>query len=113
MNVSDTEIRSEVRSLLNRQRLDLQKLQIRVTGGTLRLGGELTFLGGGSGVAVPVGIVEGLEQDLKRVRGVKRTHLGFADWRRLSSGEWEHVGRRAPVKAAVPAGWTGVAPAAA
>ena len=64
MNVSDTEIRSEVRSLLNRQRLDLQKLQIRVTGGTLRLGGELTFLGGGSGVAVPVGIVEGLEQDL-------------------------------------------------
>jgi len=109
MSVSDTEIRCEARSLLNRLRLDLQKLQIRVTNGTLRLGGELAYMGATAGTAVPGGAVEGLEQDLKRLRGVKHAHLAFTDWRRLSTGQWEQVQRRELVPK-IPAGWTGTAP---
>ena len=109
MAISDTEIRCEVRSLVNRQRLDLQRLQIRITNGTLRLGGELAFLGGSSQTPVPAGTVQGLEQDLQRLRGVKHTFLGFADWRRLSSGEWEPV-RKRQAPTLIPAGWAGTDP---
>ena len=85
--VADTEIRSEIRSLLVRHRVDLWRLQVRITSGTVRVTGELNYLGGSHDA--PTMLVENLEREVGRTRGVKRAYLDFSNWSRLTSGEWQ------------------------
>jgi hypothetical protein len=84
----DTEIRSEVRSLLVQHRVDAWRLQVRVTSGTVRISGELSFLGGSQ----PQGLlVESIERDLSATQGVKRAFLELSNWKRNAGGEWKAV----------------------
>ncbi len=89
-HVPDTEVRSEIRSLLVRHRVDLWKLQVRVTSGTVRITGELCYLGS-SYPNAPTTLVEGLERELIRSPGVKHTSFDLTNWNRLATGEWKPV----------------------
>ena len=86
MQRPDTEIRSEVRSLLVQHRVDAWRLQVRVTSGTVRINGELSFLGGSQ----PQGmLVESIERDLAATQGVRRAFLELSNWKRSAGGEWK------------------------
>jgi hypothetical protein len=89
--VPDTEIRSEVRALLSRHRIDLQRIQFRIASGTVRVSGELAYHGGAGATfqRMPTSALEALEHDLAVTRGVKHTYFDLSNWHRLSSGEWE------------------------
>lgn len=96
--VPDNEIRAEVRSLLVRQRVDQWRLQVRVSGGLVRVTGELIFLRGSD--PTPPALVEGLERALSSSPGVKHATLEVSNWKKPSGGEWKLVEARAPVMAA-------------
>ena len=85
--VPDTEVRSDIRAILARHRIDMQQVQYRVTGGIVRLCGELLYLGG-RGQAVELGVVEALERDLAAARGVRDVYFDLRNWQLLSPGGW-------------------------
>jgi len=91
-HLSDNEIRSEVRSLLVRQRVDQWRLQVRVSAGMVRITGDLVFLRGSD--PTPPSLVDALERALCTIPGVKRTLLEVANWRKPSGGEWQLVEER-------------------
>jgi len=91
--VADNEIRAEVRSLLVRQRVDQWRLQVRVTGGMVRITGELVFLRGSD--PTPPSLVEGLERSLCTSSGVKHVSIEVTNWKKPSGGEWKLVEQRA------------------
>jgi hypothetical protein len=91
---SDNEIRSEVRSLLVRQRVDQWRLQVRVSCGLVRITGELVFLRGSD--PTPPSLVEGLERSLMALSGVRQTQIEVSNWKKPSGGEWKLVETRAP-----------------
>jgi hypothetical protein len=93
-HVPDNEIRAEVRSLLVRQRVDQWRLQVRVSGGLVRITGELVFLRGSD--PTPPSLVEGLERALNTTAGVKHTMIDVSNWRKPSGGEWKLVEERTP-----------------
>ncbi len=86
-HVPDIELRSEIRSLLVRHRVDLQRLQVRVTSGTVRMCGEVSYHGG---QAQPASL-DALETEVTSMRGVKHLYLDLYNWRRIETGEWRPV----------------------
>ena len=97
-HVPDNEIRAEVRSLLVRQRVDQWRLQVRVSGGLVRITGELVFLRGSD--PTPPSLVEALERALGATAGVKHATLEVSNWRKPSGGEWKLVEERVTAMAA-------------
>lgn len=96
-HVADNDIRAEVRSLLVRQRVDQWRLQVRVSGGMVRINGELVFLRGSD--PTPPSLVEGLERALAATAGVKYVSIDVTNWRKVHGGEWKLVEQRAPALA--------------
>jgi hypothetical protein len=88
--VSDTDIRAEVRSHLVRHRIDLQRAQFRVHNATVRVSGEIFHLGGQE-QPVTLGLIESLERDIAGTSGVRHTFFELKNWRRLDTGQWESV----------------------
>lgn len=98
--VSDTDIRADVRSHMARHRIDIQRAQFRVANGMVRMSGALYHLGGHV-QSVALSVVESLERDVLSTPGVRHGFFEFENWRRVDGGNWE------PVKGmttAVPAG---------
>lgn len=95
--VSDTDIRADVRSHLARHRVDMQRANFRVNNGTVRMCGELFHLGGHE-QPVSASMVESLERDIASTRGVRHTYFEFENWKRLESGTWEAVQGQAEEK---------------
>ena len=91
MEVSDNEIRSDIRSLMARHRIDMQRMQVRITNGVVRMTGELLYHSGYAFLMVPSSAIESFEQDLRTVRGIKRTYIDLSNWRQLPSGQWKQV----------------------
>ena len=91
-HVADTEIRSEIRSLLTRHRVDQQRLQVRITSGTVRVSGELAYHGSVVNGGLAPATIEALEHEVMRARGVKNAFFDLVNWRRLSTGEWQPAG---------------------
>jgi hypothetical protein len=98
LQITDTEIRSEVRALVAQNRFDTQQLSYRVAGGTVRFCGALHYLGGAT-TRVLGSTLTTFERDVQRLRGVRHVSLDFDNWRRLGSGEWAPVHRRQTVEA--------------
>lgn len=95
--VSDSEIRSEVRSILVRNRVDHWRLQVRVSSGIVRLTGDLVFLRGAE--PTPPALVEALERNLQGTAGVRRAILEVSNWSR-SGGQWQEIEKRVLAAAA-------------
>jgi len=88
---SDTDIRTDIRALLAQHRFDAQRVQMRISGGIVRVSGELIYVGNQYLGNVSGAVVDVFERAIKRLRGVKRAHFQLDNWRRLSTGEWEPV----------------------
>ncbi len=92
-NLSDTQIRSRLRSIVAKHWIDLQKTNFTCTKGIVRMTGELHHTGGSSSIPVDKTKIENLEHDLSRTKGVQRVHFDFKNWRRLESGEWKRLAK--------------------
>ncbi len=90
-DLSDTQIRSRLRSIIAKHWIDLQKTSFTCTKGIVRMTGELHHTGGSAAVPVDRSKIESMEADLHRTKGVQRVHFDFRNWRRLESGEWRPI----------------------
>jgi hypothetical protein len=89
LSVSDFRINSGVRSVIARNWIDLQKLKFGSFRGTVRITGNLSYLGARTGAACDSGKLEALEAEIRRVPGVGRVYLDLTNWRRSPTGQWE------------------------
>lgn len=87
-NVSDADIRSDIRSYMAQHRLDMQRINLRVFGGTVRLSGDVYHLGGHD-KPVCMALLESFERDVMKSRGVRHAFFEFDNWRRQDGGLWE------------------------
>ena len=90
INVSDSDIRMDVRSYLAQHRIDTGVVQLHVFGGTVRMSGAVCHLGGKE-QPVPLRTLESLEREIVMTRGVRHAYFDFSNWRRLENGQWEAV----------------------
>lgn len=98
--LSDTQIRANLRTVLARHRVDLNRTSFSCSRGVVRMLGELCRHGATAGKPVEMGEVEALERELQSVKGVSRVHFDLLNWRRLSTGEWQPVHKRERPQAA-------------
>jgi hypothetical protein len=88
MSAFDFRINSQVRSLLARHWLDLNKVQIGTFHGTVRLTGKLTRLGGELASRHEPRLIEILDIELRGLNGVERVYFDVVNWKKNNSGEW-------------------------
>ena len=88
-NLSDTQIRADLRSVLTESGIDANKTAFTCTGGIVRLLGKP--LGHGERNVQPSQI-DDLEQTIRRSRGVQRVRFNLDDWERKPTGEWKQTG---------------------
>ena len=77
-------LRTEIRGVLTRHRIDLSCLQIGVYGNTVRLLGILKRSHGQPDLSFEA--LENLEKDARRIRGIRRLEFLFSNWRREADG---------------------------
>lgn len=91
-DLSDTQIRANLRTLLSESGIDPNRTPFVCAGGTVRVLGRLLGL---HDAPVQPGQVGELEQSIRRSPGVKRVHVDPENWERLPDGRWrEREGRR-------------------
>lgn len=95
---NDTQVRSELRSVMTRHRLDLTKTSFVCARGIVRMMGALRRQWEHARQPIHHSDVEALEQDMSRVRGVVRIYMDLKDWQRDGSGQWSDT---RPVKRAL------------
>ena len=91
--VTDSDIRSDIRSYMAQHRIDMQRVNLRVFGGTVRLSGDVYHLGGHE-KPVCMALLESFERDVVRSRGVRHAFFEFTNWRRQDGGQWESTDGR-------------------
>jgi len=91
MENSDHDINRGVRSVLSRHWVDMTKTNFLSRRGILRMMGELRRLGADASAPIRPQVLDTLDQELKRVRGVRRVHYDLANWRRDEGGEWRPI----------------------
>lgn len=86
--LSDTQIRASLRTLLTESGVDPNRTSLLCASGTVRVLGKLLGI---SEAPVQPGQVNELEQSIRRSNGVKRVHFHLENWTRLPDGRWEEI----------------------
>jgi len=102
--ITDAQIRCGARNVLARHWIDVHLVDIGAFRGVVRLRGELRHQGRSRSEPVGAEELQGIELELKRLRGVHRVHLCLENWHHTESGEWRETRRtRGKELAEVPA----------
>lgn len=88
--VSDSDIRHDIRSYLARYRIDMTRIRMRVYGGTVRVSGEMYHLGLGDR-PVSLGVLESFERDVIGTAGVRNAFLELDNWKLVEGAGWQAV----------------------
>ncbi len=105
-DLSDSQIRAELRSVMTRHRFDVSKTSFVCVRGVVRMSGELQRLRAYATNHVVSTDLELLEQDLARVRGVVRVYIDVKGWQREVCGSWRNKVPRSR-RRALPSAWKG------
>ncbi len=89
MAFTDIKINSQVRSVLARHWIDLQNLNFGSFQGTVRITGELRYLGMRDCLSTDSMKLEIIEYEVRHVPGVKKVYLDLSNWRKNHKGAWE------------------------
>ncbi|MCP3915752.1 MAG: hypothetical protein GY711_09370 [bacterium] len=88
-DLSDTQIRANLRTILAEAGIDPNQTAFTCTSGIVRLLGELMSIQGSA--AVRPAQIDDLETSIKKTRGVQRVHLNLKNWERVGTGQWAPV----------------------
>lgn len=97
-NLSDTQIRADLRSVLAEAGIDPNKTSFVCASGVVRVLGELLGI---RDAPVQGSQIDDLEQSIRRSRGVQRVHFHPKNFERTPTGEWRAVEREVVRVAAV------------
>jgi hypothetical protein len=87
-NLSDTQIRANLRGVLTESGIDANKTAFTCAGGIVRMLGKLLGIGDRE---VGSNQVADLEQVIRRSRGVQRVHFNLDNWEREPAGTWKLI----------------------
>lgn len=90
--LSDTQIRSDLRSLFVEAGVDPNRASMLCASGVVRVLGELLSVH--NDAPVPGSKVGELEQSIRRARGVKRVHFHLDAYEQSPTGQWSDVAPR-------------------
>ncbi len=100
-NVSDLEINNNIRRIMTKRRIDVNKITYRTSHGTVMIGGELKFVGKKFKPDELVHEIEALESFITGVKGVKDCKIDFDGYEKSDEGDWLFKGKTgAPEKKA-------------
>lgn len=90
LELTDTQVRANVRSTLTQLRLDVQEVSIASSQGVVRITGELKR---NTKDAQPIRatMLEEFTRELLRSKGVRRVQLNPINWRQVGGGSWIEV----------------------
>jgi len=86
--LSDTQIRANLRSVMNHHHVDLNKTSFVCAKGVVRMVGEIAKQQAFAAQALNSNDIEALEKDMTSMRGVVRVHMDLKNWLRQSTGSW-------------------------
>jgi hypothetical protein len=86
-DLSDTQIRKNLRTLLLEAGIDPDQAALVCAGGIVRVLGEL--LAARADRPVKPAQVGELEQSIRRSKGVKQVYFNVRNWERVPTGEWQ------------------------
>lgn len=86
---SNLKLNAAIRSLLASQWIDLQRIRFATVHGTVRFYGELCYLGAHRGNRSEASRIENLEQQVRRLKGIRKVYFDLQNWRKNANGEWE------------------------
>ena len=89
---SDLQLSREARKVLVRHWVDLGRIHIRCTNGSLHLRGSLLKMPG-SGDNFNDSAVVTMFNEFKRIRGIKRVYGTLDNWQEMSPGVWKCTDR--------------------
>jgi hypothetical protein len=95
---SQYQLHAEVRQVLVRHWIDLDRVQFGCHRGTVRLSGELVHTRD-SGWDPSMSIFESLRSGMMRIQDVRIVQFDFVNWARDANGSWVETQRRATVEA--------------
>jgi hypothetical protein len=89
---SDLVLTREARKVFVKNWIDLGRINLRCTNGSLHVRGTLLKLTG-TGDHLSESGVNTLFAELKRVKGLKRIYGNFENWQEMSPGVWKQSGQ--------------------
>jgi hypothetical protein len=89
MPVSDFQINSRARAVLARNWVDLQQVRFGSFRGTVRVSGQLSYLGERFSAAPDPAKLENIERELRQIPGLERVYFDLTNWRKDTAGRWE------------------------
>ena len=92
-NVSDLEINNNIRRIMTKRRIDVNKITYRTSHGTVMIGGELKFVGKKFKPDELVHEIEALESFITGVKGVKDCKIDFDGYEKSDEGDWLFKGK--------------------
>ena len=75
MPKSDIEIKAKVRAVLSKHWVDLHRIGFDCCRGTVRFRGELSWIPGHEGATDEASLLEVLEAEIRRIRGVSKVYF--------------------------------------
>ena len=95
MGAEDWEINVLVRAALVKRWVDIRKVHISTTRGTVHLKGTIGFKGAGTVEEHQSFYMVQIERDIKAIRGVKGVRMDLLNWeKRRATGRWEKKRKR-------------------
>jgi len=82
------EVRARVRSIVTSRWLDANRISIAYSSGTVRMTGTIERLPGSRGGEVRPQLLDTIESEIRRLKGVTHVHMDFTNWTRLGATGW-------------------------
>ena len=107
MTQARAQITNEVRRILVRNWIDLERITFGFFSGSIRISGELVKLRRTGYTDPGISILEILEAEIGRVEDVKHVQFELTNWKRDDSGVWRANSRRVAEEPTGGSGSTG------
>jgi hypothetical protein len=88
MQTSDYAIQAGVRRVLARHWVDLMAIRLYASRGSIRFQGSLRRLGDAAFESSQLTVVDSIEKEVRRIRGVRRVSFDLSNWRQDTAGRW-------------------------
>jgi hypothetical protein len=102
MSVQDLDITCQVRGIVSKYWIDPHRLAFESRRGNVHVSGEVRVTGAEQCDEEIAAVLQSLENDIRRLSGVRELEFELTNWIRDANGEWSCAEKRAAAAQAQP-----------